>query len=237
MTKNSKGFAHILLLMVIFLGLAAVGYFAFRNNISKNQTYQPVATQLPKDTNPPSTLTSPVPTTDPTAGWETYNKLDFSVKAPPQLEYRESMSGENLLFLGEGIPKGTTPKFGVDIWFGYLYETDIVECDTDEACYNQMALSFEGAAEAGSRSITTPVSAIIQKKEIKGFRNFTPSLDATGNSMVWLVYPQSHDGKFFQIDIQAYGQSEDEIDNYLETLNLPQILSTFEFVDDMSGEQ
>jgi len=192
--------------------------------IEVSPTNRPVAI-LPSSVQIPSLI----PTIDPMAGWKTYDKTSFSVKAPSQLQYQEQASNQDLLSLSESIPADKTPEKGVDISFGYQYGNGIVKCATNDDCFNIIDTSNKGAKSAGSKTVVTQISATIAGQTIKGFRSVNPPSDTLNSFQVKMTYPISHNGNFFEIDFNAFGKSESEVDNYLNSLDIDQILSTFRF--------
>lgn len=91
---NQKGFANIILVIVIVILVGAVGYFAFVKKsepIAQQSTPTPVATQ---------TKTSVPTPKDETVNWKTYSNqtLGFSIKYPQG--WRMAQCGTNCVGLG-----------------------------------------------------------------------------------------------------------------------------------------
>ncbi len=83
---NQKGFANIILIVVIVILVGVVGYFAFVKK-SEPIAQQPTPTQT-QTTTPTKTPVSPTPTPkNETANWEAYRntKYRFESKYPPEL--------------------------------------------------------------------------------------------------------------------------------------------------------
>ncbi len=97
MNMNQKGFANIILVVVIVILVGAVGYFAF---VKKSE---PVAQQLsPSVTNtPPTRTTPPTPTPTPivkneTASWNSYTYSSVESEILPNLTFKyPSLFGNN----------------------------------------------------------------------------------------------------------------------------------------------
>ncbi|MEK7062180.1 MAG: PsbP-related protein [Patescibacteria group bacterium] len=93
---NQKGFANIILVVVIVILLGVVGYFAL---VKKSE---PIAQQTPIST-PPTTQTptqqTPAPK-DETVNWKTYTNTNrgYSIKYPSDWAFEEQGNGDGGLF-------------------------------------------------------------------------------------------------------------------------------------------
>ncbi|MBI5732215.1 MAG: hypothetical protein HY982_02545 [Candidatus Magasanikbacteria bacterium] len=80
---NQKGFANIILVVVIVILVGAVGYFAFVKK-SEPVAQQPTPTPI-QVTNTPKSNPTPTPTpADPTANWKVYSntRYAYTIKYP-----------------------------------------------------------------------------------------------------------------------------------------------------------
>ena len=82
MNMNQKGFANIILIVVIVILVGAVGYFAFvkKSEPVAQQPTPSVTTQTPTSQQP-----SPTPVSE-TANWKTYRSETFEFKYPEKLQ-------------------------------------------------------------------------------------------------------------------------------------------------------
>src|SRR3989344_5398734 len=90
MNMNQKGFANIILVVVIVILVGAVGYFAF---VKKSE---PVA-QQPTPTPIQTKTSTPTPTTkDETSSWKTYtnSSVGFSFKYPADWKVSDDGKGD-----------------------------------------------------------------------------------------------------------------------------------------------
>ena len=91
---NQKGFANIILVVVIVILVGAVGYFALvKKSEPIAQQPTPTSTQTITPTKPP---VSPTPTTpSETANWKTYTntKYGISIKYPPYNNELKALGG------------------------------------------------------------------------------------------------------------------------------------------------
>jgi hypothetical protein len=224
--KSKSSALMIVAIVFLLLAIAVLGYFVFQNMQKSKEATEVTPT--------PTIVATPTP--DPTANWKTYTKKTFSVKAPSQLVYPQGeANGEDILGLEEAYPTGKTPELGISINFGYLYGNGIVKCPTNNDCYDHIDKSVKGSESAGSKAVTTQISTTILGQTIKGFRRVIPASESPNilNLIhVWIIYPLSHNGNLFQIEFNAFGKTEAEIDQYLDTLNINMILSTFKFLDE-----
>lgn len=214
--KKSRLIFVLIALAIFLLGITSCFTYQYF------QTKRQIVSQ-PKQISTPT----PISTVDPTADWKTYNKISFSVKAPHEYQYNEKISNEDLLTIENVIPVGKTPERGVVITFGYMSE--VFKCDSNINCFNIIDASNKGAKSAGSKTITTQITATIAGETINGFRYVDPPSESSSLTHVRLFYPISHNGKFFELSINAFGKSEQEINNYMDSLQVGQIFSTFKF--------
>ena len=102
MNMNQKGFANIILIVVIVILLGAVGYFAF---VKKSEPVAQQPTPTPTQTNIPT----PTPAPNKTANWKTYNNTQygFQFKYPPNLDIKtitvSGPGGEDHQFYIQGL--------------------------------------------------------------------------------------------------------------------------------------
>lgn len=222
--KPKSKFLIILLVVLVLVALGLVGVFVYGKYISKSSTSPTIQPS-------PISSSTPTPTPDPTVDWITFTKPSYSVKAPQQLRLAKEGNGDYKDFLMLSVPNlsGKTPEKGIDITFAYVFGNGIVKCATNKDCYDYYNSTVKGSESAGSKTITTPISAIISGQNINGFRQLDSSSENFNLTKIWIIYPISHNGNLFQINIDVFGKSESEIDQYLTELSIDQILSTFKF--------
>ena len=219
--KKSSPLSIIAIILAVVALLAVVAYVFGAKYFAPQLTLTPT----------PVAVVTPSSTPDESANWITYNKSFFSVKAPPQLRYEERFSNENLLALDQWFPTSEAPEWSVAASFGYLYSIGIIKCATNEECYNNFDTGVKAAAAAGSKTIVTNITSNILGRTITGFRLVDLPSDKSKQANVDLLYPISHDGKYFQIDFSILADSVEKADQLISDTNIDGILSTFRFIE------
>lgn len=92
MIKNQKGFTNFLLILILLIGIGGLVYYSWQKGLIRTT---------------PSQESSPTPTSDPTAGWQTYNNSTYaySFKIPPAWESFRQTGDDSIMTLR---PKGVT---------------------------------------------------------------------------------------------------------------------------------
>lgn len=196
---------------IILLLLVVIGVLAMQMNTSS----QPIQTPPPPDIpTPPATLT-PSPTTDPTAGWETYTGGGYAFRYPNDWGTLNLGQNSETLMVApqESIHQVSqmvqTGGFGGGSFLIMLInETDDATVESDEF----QKVNSQPYLLDGKEAIKYELEVIQESP-----------LGAVGDRLVDVRIP--HNERFLSIDLVDY--------KYLTIYN--QILSTFEFTD--KGQQ
>ena len=210
MNPHQKGFAHLILIVVILVvGLGTGGYFIYQNLQTKRELPPQQEIPTPAPTDNPTTI-SPVDELtfeqDQMLDWKTYKseEMSFSIKYPQDL----SLNFED-----------SRPFFGYPVENGYQ-----IYFNTEEGnnIHEAIARSKESIVRFGSLSEMTSLEEI----EMSGYSGFTFYGSCVGYCQ-YIFVETPKENVFMAIDIN-FG-SKDGIPASREIID--KILSTFEFAD------
>jgi putative hemolysin len=231
MKKYITGFVHILLLVaIILIGIAGIGYLAYKNGgIKKMQTIEEVAnipTIKPSLSLIPTTSVTPYPTdqiklsTGSKKDWTNYTNLtkEYSLEYPNKIYLLRNCIGENLNLENH--------ELNTDESYEEYVASRAMKCDRDMPFDFSLGISTEqqkapvsdqyysvkqGVTEINGESVTTYISNLIYEED--------------PNSMPWVKWKTQatifHNGKYYTFYF---------IDKNNEGL-FDQILSTFKFTN------
>lgn len=216
---TNKPITSLLLVGLVILLLGTTGVFVYKYYELKQQfdNQQPASSVAPTET----TITSPSPTDDPTADWETYSntKHNYLLKYPPGFTFVEGPAAESppeVFQTWDSISFDST-EFGL---FVHVNPGDghgnPITCSTDEECKSKLLTVLQK-----SPSEVTPFSGTMFGKIKTGFKYEISNPLYTTYSH-YLVFLENE--KLWEISIYK----QDSLPNY-NLVN--KILSTFEFTN------
>lgn len=200
---NRKGFANIILVVIVIILVGAVGYFAF---VKKPE---PVVQQSPTPT-PTQTqkFVSLTPTSDKTVNWKTYadSNLKYSFEYPPtSCELQRQLGDKSfaLCYLPKGSDGGAKHNIGYVITLGFVSQSQL----------NVMGITYCGAYFNDSSRCES-----FKMGKVAVLIDWGTSGNA--NASAWINFPS---GGIVTFDLQPVTNESKVI--------LKSILSTFKFTN------
>jgi len=211
---NQKGFAHILLIVITLIGIAAAGYFALQfGRQTQNPELSSVVLPTPINTSDPIILPTPS-TPNPNAQWITKSYSTYSISYPMDAKLNEEEGSiANIWFWGPTQLEGTElfDGYSVNIQSRELPGIDIVN-------YAQNKLDQDIAN--GIAELITPVTTT----DINGLSGVTYKVLGMGGEYTY--YFLQSDDNVMLVEISVVVQDPGNLG--FEDIT-DQILSTFEF--------
>lgn len=161
-----KGFAPLILLLVIGVGIVGV-YFLHKQgyiqvDLNPKQSTENTDTPTLYPSNKPDSRNSPTPTSDSTKNWKTYvnNKINFSIQYPNEIDsYTDNWVYEGYESPSADFSVGFGPlssKSG-----GYIWSVNVYSSKTLEQIINEMGQQFKDRKETRENILIDNQSAVL----------------------------------------------------------------------------
>jgi hypothetical protein len=215
--NNSKGFAQILVVILLLVLLGGAIYFGiFKNKPSLTQ-FVPNPTTVASVQ--PSAVPVVEPTADPTAKWQLYKGNSFTIRLPSNFNQDPRSGGDNMTF-NTNDKQPIINYIAIDANEQRVFPT----CSSADACYQNYLNSDKASSRVSGDSYSTITSAI-QGNIVNGVMLYTSA--APGNYTT-LDYFAENNGNVVIFELQLTGN----IDNVNHNkAYIDQILSTFKFTN------
>ena len=165
---NKKITISLLVILVVLLlgttGVFAYKYFELKQQVDNQQFSSPTLPDKDLITSP-SSIPSPLPTTNPTANWKSYanEKYDFIIKHPVDFDLSESTLMEDFIVDFFWVKEEVGHKPGISIRI--INAVGPAWLDVKDYFEKQFFNKTEGSETSGDKGKTT----ITEKTKIEGF--------------------------------------------------------------------
>lgn len=221
MTNNQKGFAQVLLIILVFLtGIGGVAYFAFKNGQIKINP----KSNSPITASPTQVITTPVP--DVPSNWETYSSPDndYSFKHPSGIKSDTGAGGvgfESIRFVFMGQKQIDSGRTQTELADGYSFSV-IKLGSVNKYDPSTEAQKSNNNDKESCANIDPEISSVI-KTTVSGHDAYQYEKNCMGNSTITYI----SNGVNVYLISQFYAGDKEDLPVYRTTTL--QIYSSFKF--------